>query len=176
MNNHFDQYLNVKDLILKYRPKFILECGAGGGENTRKLLTLKDEVGFRLVVVNDGVQDIPGVEWVNGVSYLEIPKYPGVDLCLIDTDHNFWTLREELKALAGVMPSGGIAILHDTETFGRESGFMSGYYQAKAPYPLEEMQKASAGKGLRNAVEESPDFRILREVPESHGAMALVRL
>lgn len=176
MNTHFDQHLNVKALILKYQPKFILECGAGSGENTRKLLSLKDKIGFRLVVINDGPQEIAGAEWVNGVSYKEIPKYPGVDLCLIDTDHNYWTLREELKALEGVMPSGGLVILHDTETFGRESGFMHGFYSVKADYPLEEMRKASEGKGLRDAVEESEHFRILREVPDSQGAMALVRL
>lgn len=182
MNNHFDQHLNVKALIEELKPKLIVECGAGSGENTRKILTLQPELGFRLVVVNDGIPSgVPiGAEWVCGVSYLELEKFAdgSIDLCLIDTDHNYYTLKRELDALRPKLRQGGIVALHDTVTFGAESGKMTSYYAADAVYPYDLIEEGEkAGKSLLAAIEESKDaYSVVKESAESHGAMALVRI
>lgn len=181
MNNHFDRYLNVKELMLAKRPKLVLECGAGGGDNTEKLLSLQPELGFRLVVINDGVvegREFTGAEWVCGLSFLELPKYHGVDFCLIDTDHNYVTLKRELDCLRAVMPKGGIVVMHDTVTYGKNNGRMAGYYRVNHGYPSSELDAADkAGKGMLDAIDESLDaFKVIRVSEESHGAMALERL
>jgi hypothetical protein len=183
VNAHFDQHLNVRELMLAKRPRLVVECGAGGGDNTTKLLSLQPELGFRLVVINDGPQpegiEFAGLEeWVCGLSYLELPKYPGVDFCLIDTDHNYPTLKWELDALRGVMPKGGIVCLHDTVTYGKNNGDMRGYYRVKHGYPSEEIARANReSKGMVDAVFEAADaFKLIRLSEESHGAMALERL
>ena len=181
MFNHFDQHLNVRELILEHRPWIVVECGAGGGNHTQKLLKLQDEVPFMLVVINDsdpGLASTAHLHWIRGVSYVELERIPsGYDFCIIDTDHNYWTLRKELEVCKRRMRPGGIVCLHDTETFATTDGVMGGYGMKYLPYPHEEI--ASAGKhGLRPAIDEALEdgWELLRETKESCGAMAIRKI
>ena len=119
MHRHFDKHLNLKALIKEHQPKTVLELGANRGENTTKLIYLAEELGYELIVVSpefptwmqgmpDGSIDIKRavfehdqLEWIYGVSYVELPKMDegSIDFCILDTDHNYWTLEKELLEL-----------------------------------------------------------------------------
>jgi hypothetical protein len=148
-------------------------------------MTLQKEVPFKLIVINDG--DINwrndfenlGNEWIVGISYLEIPKIPRIDFCLIDTDHNYPTLKWELEALDKVMPEGGIVCIHDTVTYAKNNGRQAAYQACKVPYPHSAIEAADAdGLGMEDAIAESLEngFRVLAYSEESHGAVALEKI
>lgn len=223
MHNHFDQYLNVKALIEEARPNTVLELGAANGDNTEKLLHLADELGYRLIVISpeyprsmeleEGSEDIvdririklfryehPLLTWLYSISYVELSNMEddSIDFCIIDTDHNYWTLQQELTELKRVMIPGGIVAIHDTESFANRNGTMNlGYFntidkiievrdvmdnscrikEAKTTwdgidYPLEDILKEE--RPFKQAIEDTvPDWEVLSESTESQGAMAL---
>ena len=200
MHNHFDRNLGVKNLILLLKPKVLIECGAGGGENTVQLLSLMDEYSFSLTVVSDGERspdeefqiyaDRHGVNlnghlkelvWIRGVSYIELKTFcdNSVDFVLIDTDHNYWTLREELNALTSKLKVGGVVVMHDTETYGHNSGRGNAYHCGVA-YPGDEIAICEReGLGMRDAILEilsTGNYFKLAETKESHGATVLLKV
>lgn len=157
MHNHFDQYLNLKEIILERKPKVIVECGAGNGDLTRKIASLLDVYPFEFYVISD--KEVPGLDrrihWMIGLSY-ELLRFfdPGIiGLCVIDTDHNYWTLREELRALNDRMVEGGLIAMHDVETFYHDTGMALSYWNGK-PYPRAEIEgmanQGSLGDALIN--------------------------
>jgi SAM-dependent methyltransferase len=192
MHQHFDKHLNIKQLILEEKPSFVVECGAGSGNCTDLLNDLQVETymsgrdfPFTLHVINDDGPDFEPpdygggyVDWSAGVSYLELEDFEdeGIDFCLIDTDHNYWTLDKELRVLARKMRPGGLVVMHDTEVYGHTHGQMF-EYNVDVPYPYEEI-KACGDRGLamQDAIRESivrGDFRVHAAVTESCGAMAI---
>lgn len=187
VHNHFDQHLNVKELILAQKPGLVVECGAGSGENTRKLAELRKECPFRLVVINDGCDenirqemDALNVLWVEGISYVDLNRFANgeIGVCVIDTDHNYWTLRQELEVLRHKMRSGGIVAIHDTDSpFGESSGHMIEYAIRGVRYPANEILRCEeAGKVTNDAIREavsSGAWTVERATVESCGAMAL---
>lgn len=199
MTHHFENYLNVKALIEAEDPPWILELGAGSGQNTRNLL----DTGRKVVVITDGTLPdgwesevvLGNLMWVRGVSYTEIPILMTSDLawqnrtgrddfgviswmppftieavpfCVLDTDHNGWTLRREMEELEKVMAPGGILCLHDTETFRKTNGYAMSYI-CGAPYHQEILDcPLLYGEAWRR-----PGWEIVRETKESCGAVAL---
>lgn len=189
MKNHWDKHLNVKALIQERKPSVVVECGAGSGDNTKNLLEARDALGFRLVVINDDGGNFKpeewrkqGVDWRSGISYLELQKFSDgeIDFCLIDTDHNYWTLKTELETLHPKMKPKGVCVIHDTETYGHESGHMTEYNTPKVPYPFAEIDEYQRmGLSLVAAIGQavtSGQYRWVAQSAESHGAMALERL
>lgn len=186
MRHHFDQYLDIKRLILDRKPELVIECGADSGENTKNLIQLRQQLPFSLIVINDG--DIGswrldlehlGIQWIVGISYLELAKLQdaSIDFCLIDTDHNFWTLNQELTILSDKMSDHGIVVMHDTVTYARNSGHMD-RYNCNTPYPAAEIaQSANMGLGMTDAIDSAlkQNFHFLAFSPESHGATAIKR-
>jgi len=169
MKCHFNEYLNVKSLIEKYNPSWILELGAGSGDNTRNLL----DTGKPVVVVSDGQfredWNLSGdLKWICGISYVEIPKMQNVEFCVLDTDHNGWTLRREMEELEKVMAPGGILCIHDTETFGHTNGVMQEYV-CRVPYPKEISQSTL----LYGEAWKRDGWTLIGESKESNGAVAL---
>ena len=173
MKCHFSEYLNVQELIAQYNPSWILELGAGSGDNTRKLL----DTGKRIVVITDGLMPdgwesevvLGNMQWICGISYLEIPKLQDqVEFCVLDTDHNGWTLRREMEELEKVMAPGGILCIHDTETFGQTNGIMQEYV-CRVPYPKEIEQSTL----LYGDAWKRDGWTLIRESKESNGAIAL---
>lgn len=155
MHNHFDQFLNLKQVILERKPKVIVECGAGHGDLTRKIASLLDDYIFDFYVVSDKkIEGLdPRIEWITGLSYEALRDFPvgGIDLCVIDTDHNFWTLREELRSLNDKISEGGLIALHDVETFYHDTGMALSYWNDK-PYPREEIEALANQGGLGDAM------------------------
>lgn len=155
MHNHFDQFLNLKSLILERRPKTIVECGAGDGKLTRKLSAMLDLYPCELHVISD--KEVAGLDarinWINGLSYNAIKSFPddSIDLCIIDTDHNYWTLMNEFAALFNKVREGGMVALHDVETFYHDSGMALSYWNGE-DYPKSEIEKWSVHGSLGDAL------------------------
>lgn len=182
----------LRDIILLRRPELIVECGVADGQNTRQILSLKDIYSFQFVSINDspyteethkcGEYLKNGFRYIYGVSYKELPKFDAesVGLCIIDTDHNYWTMKQELDAVESKIKPGGLIAMHDTETYWKNSG-QAYRYGTHDPYPGEEISKhEKEGKGMGDAIEEfltrHPNWKVLKKVPESHGAMVLEKV
>lgn len=182
MHTHFDQHLNLRKIILEKRPKVIVECGAGNGDCTRLLSHLHQAYSFDLYSITDKALDgITGVQWKIGLSYKRLKEFPdnSIGLCIIDTDHNFWTLEQELEAVKNKMEEGGLIVMHDVETFYHDNGMGMAYWDGE-PYPEKEiMEKVSAG-GLGDALMEflvryKSAYKLYAFNKESHGAAVIER-
>lgn len=178
MHNHFNKGLGLKSLILERKPKLIVECGAGNGELTRMIASLLDDYLFEFHVISDKVLEglDPGIIWHTGLSYelLETFKDGDIDLCIIDTDHNYWTLMKEFAAVFNKMSEGGLIALHDVETFYHDTGMALAYWDGK-PYPREEIEKYASYGGLGDALidflqNKKMHYKLLAYTAESHGA------
>lgn len=182
MNNHWDKNLNVRQLLEEYKPKMMVECGAGSGENTAQYL----EAGYLLTVISDGEPperlksyvDKKILRWIFGLSYIELENFKdgSIDFCSIDTDHNYWTLKQEIDVLRKKLSDLGIIVIHDTETYRNNSGKMDGY-NCRLPYPAEIGMEEKKGRKYGDAIREavlSGDFFVLEESIESNGATALM--
>lgn len=198
MNQHFDQYLNVKELILSRKPKVIVECGMATGDNTKKILSLSDKFNFKLITISDDPNKdevnlrvsgswenkFPNFEFIHGVSYLELDKFKdnSIDFCLIDTDHNYWTVKKELEVLHPKLNVNGVVCLHDTQTYRKNTGgIYEGGYKTSDVYPKKEIQsEANKGKAMGHGIFEfladRHEYIVLKESVESHGAMALEKI
>lgn len=178
MHNHFDKHLNLKQIILDRKPKVIVECGAGNGDLTRKLSSLLDEYPFDLYVISDypvdGLDD--RIRWINGISYEALKGFGDgtIDLCIIDTDHNYWTLMKELSELFNRMSEGGLIAMHDVETFYHDTGMALKYSNGMA-YPQEEIEKFAENGSLGCALVDflqikKLNYKLFAYNRESHGA------
>lgn len=183
MHNHFDQYLNLKKWILERRPSVIVECGAGSGELTSKIASLMDVYPFEFHVISDkkvkGTD--PRIIWHEGISYKILPTFndDSIGLCIIDTDHNFWTLIMELKEVFLKIKEGGLIALHDVYTFYHNTGMAMSYSNGE-PYPKKEIEELSKYGGLTDALieflhQKKMDYRLLAFTHDSHGAALIER-
>ena len=183
MHNHFDKNLDLKALILERHPALIVECGAGQGDLTRQIASLLDVYDFRFVVISDkAVEGLdPRIEWKVGLSYEALADFKdnSLDLCIIDTDHNYWTLMKELSAVFLKMREGSFIALHDVETFYHDTGMALSYWDGK-PYPKEEIEKHATFGSLGDAVIaflslQKLYYKLHSWNHESHGAALLER-
>lgn len=166
MKNHFDKYLNIKDLILQYRPRMILELGALYGESTKQILSLKTIYPFWMMTISTGKledacydvrkahEEKRDYSWKDGISYEVLPtlKDKIIELCTIDTEHSKETLGKELEALLPKLHNRCILVFHDTVSF------------------------PEIRETIMEFLEKNPDFNLLRETTESAGAIAIHRL
>src|SRR3990167_188924 len=157
MIQHFDSHLNIRKLILDKRPGLIVECGAGDGETTKMLAHLKWFYPFELTSITDkkleGKEWMWEVDWKIGLSYEKLRDFEDgeIGMCLIDTDHNYWTLTQELEAVLPKMAEGGCVVMHDVETFYRNTGMGMSYWN-DAPYPEKEIKECIKQGGLGDAL------------------------
>lgn len=183
MQGHFDQHLNLRKLILDRYPKMIVECGAGNGDLTRLIAHLKWHYEFEFHVISDKeVEGLdPDINWKTGISYQELTAFDdkSIDLCIIDTDHNYWTLRKELEALTPKMKEGGLIVMHDVEEFYHDTGMAMSYWN-DTPYPEKEIKDCAKQGGLGLALidflhEYRGDFKLVRYLPEHFGVAVIER-
>jgi cephalosporin hydroxylase len=191
MKNHFDKNINIKSLILQYRPRTILELGALFGENTVQILSLRNQYPFKMITISDGKMENSFKEvqeaskyndyiWVEGISYIKIPTIldKTIEFCSIDTDHNYWTLKTELTELIPKLANKSIIVMHDTN--GLDGMNPNQTYKCSEKYPAEDIQKCME-KGLtithaiKEFLEKNEEFKILRSSFESNGAIALAK-
>lgn len=183
MRNHWDKFLNLKQIILERRPRVIVECGAGDGGLTRLIAGLLDVYDFEFHVISDKVLEgiDPRICWRTGLSYEALPDFEdsSIDLCIIDTDHNYWTLMKEFAAVFNKIREGGLVAMHDVETFYHDTGMALAYWDGK-PYPRAEIEKLAPYGGLGDALIEflqlkKMHYKLLAFTPESHGAALIER-
>lgn len=187
MLSHWEAGIKVKELIIEEDPYVVMELGAGSGRTTLELLALGKKCIYELITVNDNwPADIAeslrlsGVTVIEGISYLELAKMPNqsVDIFLIDTDHNGWTLDQELEQCERVSTKGGIVIMHDTETYGKNQGEMGDGYgkNCKVKYPADKIH--AFPEGMIDVIERrvrEGKWEIIRRSAENHGAIAMRR-
>lgn len=183
MHNHFEKGLNLKKIILENKPSVIVECGAGEGALTRLIASLLAAYEFKFHVISDKVIEglDPRIIWHTGLSYEVLPEFDddSIGLCIIDTDHNYWTLMREFAAAFHKISENGLIALHDVETFYHDTGMALAYWNGK-PYPKAEIEKFAPYGGLGDALIEflqikKMHYRLLAYTPESHGAALIQR-
>lgn len=183
MKEHFEKYLNLKQLLINIKPKHVLECGALDGENTANLISLMPELGFRLTVISDdsqsNIKDLD-VDYIKGVSYLEFPKFTdkSIDFCIIDTDHNYWTLQTELIALHPKLTDNALVVMHDVDTFYYDTGVATDYGNG-VPYPQEIIEQTGLkfgglGTALIDFLSSNRfNYRLVRWITEGNGCAVI---
>lgn len=183
MHNHWLRGLCLENIVLERRPKRIVECGAGEGALTRKIQELLDIYEFEFHVISDKkLEELdPRIHWNTGLSYEVLPAFDdrSIDLCIIDTDHNYWTLMKELSAVFDKISEDGLIALHDVETFYHDTGMALAYWDGK-PYPREDIEKYAPYGSLGDAMIEflhlkKMNYRLLAFTPDSNGAALLQR-
>lgn len=186
MTGHFDTHLKLRDLILAKRPNLIVECGAGNGDCTKLLAHLKLWYPFELVSITDkrldeGEEWSLEVDWKIGLSYEKLKDFEdkSIGLCIIDTDHNYWTLRTELAALLDKIEEGGLIVIHDVETYYHDTGMAMSYWNGQE-YPEKQIMDCIPQGGLGDAVIDFlHDYRGLYKLlwwnPNHHGVAVLER-
>lgn len=186
MFNHFDKYMNTKALILKHKPSHVVECGALFGKNTELLIALKNEldVPYRLTVITDNNFSMEGIDnLIRGISYkvLKDMDDDSIDMCLIDTDHNYLTLAKELTALHPKLKKDGLILMHDVEAFYHDIGFAGMYFNGDN-YPSDEVKKVGAKYGgIGNALMDFLsanrfDYKMIYYTQESCGGAVIQKV
>jgi hypothetical protein len=110
-------------LLDAVRPSAVAEIGAYAGDLTQDLVAWADAAGAEVIAVDPTPQpeleELSGrsaqLELIRAPSTEAIPKLPDVQLVVIDGDHNYYTVFEELR-LIGERFGGGdvpLLILHD---------------------------------------------------------------
>jgi hypothetical protein len=130
----------------------ILELGAYAGDLTARLADWAETAGARVTAVDPSPQDRlvrlaadrANVELVRETSIAALPALPAADAVIIDGDHNYFTVSEELRlidAAAGELP---LVLLHDVcWPHGRRDD-----YFAPDQIPAEHRQPIAEGGGL----------------------------
>lgn len=184
MTGHFDLNLNLRQIMLERRPEVVVECGAGNGDCTKLLAHLKWFYPFELISITDkrldeGAEWSLEVDWRIGLSYEKLSEFEdnSIGLCIIDTDHNYWTLRAELEAVTSKMEEGGLIVMHDVDTFYHDTGLAMSYWN-DAPYPEKQIMDSSKLGGLGDAVidflhEKRGTFKMVWWNPNHHGVAVI---
>ncbi|MBT2686888.1 class I SAM-dependent methyltransferase [Bacillus sp. ISL-47] len=145
----------IKLILIKTNSKKIIEIGAYKGENTIKLLEYCKAICGTLVVVDPEPHEELKRLNKEFKGYLQIskdfslnvlPTLNNYDTVIIDGDHNWYTVYNELKTIEKAAIKQGrfpIIILHDTEwPYGRRDMY---YYPKTIP---ERYRKPYAKKGI----------------------------
>jgi hypothetical protein len=90
-------------------PRTVIEVGAYAGDVTRILLEWAQSAGARVLSIDPNPQDALvelseaslQLDLVRETSHSALPALPAADAYVIDGDHNYYTVREELRLIAG---------------------------------------------------------------------------
>lgn len=180
MTGHFDKHLNLRQLILDKKPTVIVECGAGNGDCTRLLAHLKLWYPFDLYSITDKkIDGIDEVDWKIGVSYERLHDFSDgeIGMCIVDTDHNYWTLRTELDVLRSKVAEGGLIVMHDVDTFYHDTGLAMSYWDGH-DYPESDILARAHRGGLGDAVidflhDHRDEFKMRSWTTDHHGCAVI---
>jgi hypothetical protein len=166
----FDPYLNdparwgvsmaqVTELMLACldaaRAKSVAEVGAFAGDLTRVLVAWAAGSGARVLAIDPAPQpgleqlaaEHPELELIRRTSLEALPELPLPDAIVIDGDHNYWTVSEELRLIGARAGDGELPLLlfHDVLW---PHGRRDDYFDASA-IPAEARQPVVAdGEGI----------------------------
>jgi hypothetical protein len=145
----------IEPLFRSKKPRSILEIGAGHGFNTHRMLEYCKQADAHLFVIEptsfpawDYLKQQYGsrLHHIRDYSLDALPHLNPFDVVLIDGDHNWYTVYNELKAIERISLSSGrfpLVLLHDTEwPYGRRDMY---YFPATIPEPF---RQPSARKGM----------------------------
>ena len=115
----------ILPLINKFNPKSIIEIGSDKGINTINILNYCEKNNASLIAIDPEPKfDIYGImekynckfEFYQDISLKILPKLDNFDLVLIDGDHNWYTVYNELKIIEKKFNQDNFPLifLHDT--------------------------------------------------------------
>lgn len=213
MHNQFYSGMRMKDVIDQLRPKTILEVGFGAGTNVLMLLCYSKALGhnYRLISLSED-HVVPNITlphdfitkfvYVGGISYRLIPKWKEIglpdefngliDLCIIDSDHNYYTLKKELSHLDAIMADRCAIAFHDTASkpcehhlyysnaLDKDSNAMvqTTGYKDGSPYPMKEVMETlhiPMMAAIEEFLESHPDYKMLKHIDECCGCTLIGR-
>lgn len=172
----------------------IVEVGAFAGDLTRLLLDWAEGTGARVSAIDPSPQDElvrlasdhPELELVRETSLEALPHIDMPDAAIIDGDHNFYTVSEELRLIAERAPGAELPLLlfHDVcWPHGRRDDYFAaeqipedyrqpvagdgqgifpgepGLRERGVPYPRSAAREGGPRNGVRTAVEDFVDGR-----------------
>ncbi len=112
----FDDH--IAPVIRKHEYQRIVEIGIGGGATTLKLLGLAKEMGSHLYCIDpspsfDPTDDYEKLIFIAKPSLTALKAIKEIDCAVIDGDHNWHTVYNELKLIDKRLKAGGTVFLHD---------------------------------------------------------------
>ena len=132
----------------------VAEVGAFAGDLTRVLLDWAAKSGARVWAIDPSPQDSlveldrthDGLELVRKTSLEALPEIPLPDAVVIDGDHNYYTVSEELRVIDERAAGGDLPLLlfHDVAW---PHGRRDDYYAAEL-IPEDQRQPIAEGGGL----------------------------
>jgi Methyltransferase domain len=168
----------------------VVEIGAYAGDLTRVLVAWAAERGATVTAVDPAPQPdleaLEGVELIRSTSFAALPELPLPDAVVIDGDHNYFTVREELRLIAEKAAGATLPLLlfhdvcwphgrrddyHDADALPPEArrpvagdrGLFPGdpgVREGGLPYPRSAAHEGGARNGVLTAIE---DFVAERE-------------
>ncbi|MBI3331468.1 glycosyltransferase [Candidatus Peregrinibacteria bacterium] len=132
MHRFFDPV--IRPLLEIVKPQSIVEIGAAEGRHTKKILSCCKDRGATLHCIDVKrqfevealQQEFPMLRFYEQPSVQALPTIGSMDMVLIDGDHNFYTVREELRIIAAKNGNGSppMILLHDTSwPYGRRDAY-----------------------------------------------------
>jgi hypothetical protein len=104
-------------------PRFVVEVGAYAGDLTRELLAWADRHGAKVAAIDPNpepeleelARQRPDLELVRARSHDALKELSVPDAAMIDGDHNYYTVSEELRLIAARAEPGPLPllVLHD---------------------------------------------------------------
>jgi hypothetical protein len=138
-------------------PRSVIEVGAYAGDLTRLLLAWAGEHGAGVTAIDPAPQprlvelaaERADLTLVRETSLAALPAVTRSDAIVIDGDHNYYTVTEELKAIAGWEGPCPLILLHDV---GWPHGRRDDYFDP-ATIPAEFRHPTHEGGGLYPGIE-----------------------
>jgi hypothetical protein len=134
------------------RARSVLEIGAYAGDLTAVLVEWAAESGARVSAIDPSPQDRlvrladerPELELVRETSLDALPRIPPADAVIVDGDHNYYTVSEELRLIDAADGELPLLLFHDVcWPHGRRDD-----YFAAEQIPAEHRQPIAEGGGL----------------------------
>lgn len=113
----FDSH--IAPTIRSHNYRTIVEVGVDAGANTVKLLDLAKELGAQLICIDPATSFRPAPEYAAHSRFIAKPSLSAlkslgaIDCAIIDGDHNWYTVYNELKLVHRKLAPGGTIFLHD---------------------------------------------------------------
>ncbi len=120
MRNHAELMLPCLDAV---GARSVVEVGAFAGDLTRLLVEWAAGSGVRISAIDPSPQpglvaleeQFPELELIRETSLAALPRIEMPDVAIIDGDHNYWTVSEELRLIGDRAPGSELPLLlfHD---------------------------------------------------------------